>query len=655
MERVELFQALLDAAPDAIIAVDATGRIALVNAQAEVLFGYRREELTGELLELLVPDAVRAVHPEHRDSYFQHPMTRPMGAGMDLAGRRKDGSEFPAEISLSSIHTDDGVLVSAAVRDATDRKRAEAKFRGLLEAAPDAILGVNDQGRIALMNAQAERLFGYDRAELLGQPIEVLVPDEAKALHPERREAYFRDPRPRPMGAGAPLAGRRKDGSEFPAEISLSALDTEEGRIVSAAVRDVTERIEAQAEREGLKAQAERERLEARMHQSQRLESLGQLAGGVAHDFNNLLAVILNYTAFISEEVTAAAAEPGGARWETVRDDVEQVRLAADRATELTHQLLAFGRREVVRPQALSLNEVVGGVEPLLRRTIGEHVHLAIDAEVDLASVMADRGQMEQVLVNLAVNARDAMPGGGQLRLETRNVEVDADYASAAGADVEPGRYVRVRVSDTGSGMPREVLERVFEPFFTTKPKGEGSGLGLATVYGIITQAGGSAHIYSEPGIGTTFTALLPASDAVPEVTEPAEPTARQPGGETVLVVEDEDALREVTRRILARNGHTVLTAASGAEAIELAESYDGEIHLLLTDVVMPQMLGKEVAERIRAIRKGVEVLFMSGYAQPVLASQGTMDEGVILVEKPFTEAGLLAKVRSLLDGPPAA
>lgn len=530
-------------------------------------------------------------------------------------------------------------------------------FRALLDAAPDAIVAVDATGRITLVNAQAEALFGYSREELVGEPVDMLVPDSARELHPGRRAHYMANPLPRAMGAGIDLAGRRKDGTEFPAEISLSSIETEDGLLVSAAIRDATDRKRAEAsfrglleERERLRAEAERERVEARLHQSQRLESLGQLAGGVAHDFNNLLAVILNYTSFISEEIAIAAAEPNGERWEQVRQDIEQVELAAARAIDLTHQLLAFGRREVVRPQALNLNEVVEAVEQLLRRSIGEHVQLSIDGQPDLASVMADRGQIEQVLLNLAVNARDAMPGGGELTIETHNVDIDADYAAVASPDLQPGRYVRLRVSDTGEGMAADVLQRVFEPFFSTKPKGEGSGLGLATVYGIISQAGGSAQIYSEPGLGTTFTALLPASDVDPMPEEPEVVSTPTRGGETVLVVDDEDALREVTRRILARNGHTVLTAASGPEAIQMAEEYKGEIHLLLTDVVLPRMLGKEIAERVSAIRTDISVLFMSGYAQPVLASQGTMDVGVRLLEKPFTEARMLAMLREALE-----
>jgi len=647
------FRGLLEAAPDAIVGVTPDGTIALVNAQVERLFGYHRDELLGQLVEILVPGYARDRHPAHRDGYLHDPAPRPMGAGMPLAGRRKDGSHFPAEISLSSIDTEDGVLVSAAIRDVSDRTRAEARFRGLLEAAPDAIVGVAPDGQITLVNAQAERLFGYHRDELLGQPIEILVPDRARSVHPSRRTGYFTEPQPRPMGAGMQLAARRKDGTEFPAEISLSPLDTEDGPMVSAAIRDVTDRLEAQAERERLKTAAERERLEAQLHQSQRLESLGQLAGGIAHDFNNLLAVMLNYTTFIAEEINAAAAAPDGGRWRQVGHDIVQVQRAGERATELTHQLLAFGRREVVRPQVLNLNTVVGEIEALLRRTLGEHIQLHAALTGNLWPVLADPGQLEQVLVNLAVNARDAMPDGGTLSIHTTNITIDDTTTTIRGPALPAGRHVKLRVADTGTGIPAEIVERVFEPFFTTKPKGEGTGLGLATVYGIITQAGGHAEITSAPGAGTAFTILLPATDQQPAATEqPAPTSARSHGGETILVVEDEEALREVTRRILARNGYHVLTAYNGPEALKTAEHATDPIHLLLTDVIMPHMLGKELATKIRDLDPGIRVLYMSGYAQPVLASQGTLDPGVILVEKPFSEPALLDRVRTVLDTP---
>ncbi len=518
----------------------------------------------------------------------------------------------------------------------------------LLDAAPDAMLGVSPDGRILWVNAQAERLFGYPRDELVGESVDRLVPDPVRDRHHEHRARYVADPRPRPMGAGMQLAGRRKDGSEFPAEISLSAVETDDGLVVSAAVRDVSERLAAQAERERLEAQAERERLQLRLVQSQRLESLGQLAGGVAHDFNNLLGVILNYAAFVNEELEAADVAAGTDRWASVRDDVGQIVRAGERATALTHQLLAFARREVVRPQVLDLNEVIREVEQLLLRSLGEHVTLTTELEDGLWPVLADPGKIEQVLVNFAVNARDAMPAGGMLTIDTQNVEADDTFAQRH-PGLEPGRYVRVRVSDTGDGMSEDVRQRAFEPFYTTKPGGEGTGLGLATVYGIISQAGGSVQIYSEPGMGTTISTLLPATEEVAaEVKAPTVDHAPG-GGETILVVEDEGPLREVTVRILDRNGYEVLAAANGPEALELA-SATGRIDLLLTDVVMPEMLGKELAERLTELRPELLVVYMSGYAQPVLASNGSLDPDVRLIEKPFSAPALLAKVRKALD-----
>jgi PAS domain S-box-containing protein len=535
-------------------------------------------------------------------------------------------------------------------------------FVGLLEGVPDAIVCVAGDGRIALVNAQAERLFGYRRDELIGEPVDLLVPDAARAAHAAHRARYLADPKPRPMGAVTELAGRRRDGSTFPAEISLSAIGAGDGTLVMAAVRDVTERNELLADRERLRSQAERyrmdrerlvslaerDKLELQLQQSQRLESLGELAGGVAHDFNNLLAVISNYAAFVGEEV---AGDVSQVSWRSVRDDIAQIQRAAERAANVTHQLLAFARREVVQLRPVNLNEIIKDVQQLLNRTLGEHVVLRTDLAPDLCPVLADPGQIEQVLVNLAVNARDAMPAGGTLSLTTATADVDAAHP-AGRMGLAPGRYACVKVSDTGAGMTKEVIDHVFEPFFTTKPKGEGTGLGLATVYGIITQAHGHVQVQSEPGIGTTFTFLLPATgqDAVPEAAPAGAARGIAGGGETILVVEDEPAMREVTRRILCRNGYRVITAVNGRDAVEVAAKHAEDIDVLLTDVVMPQMLGKEAAERIRELRPGVKVLFMSGYTQGLLDSQGVVAEGVNLIEKPFTEKTLLAKLREVIS-----
>jgi two-component system cell cycle sensor histidine kinase/response regulator CckA len=394
-------------------------------------------------------------------------------------------------------------------------------------------------------------------------------------------------------------------------------------------IRDLTERQRAEAEQARL-------RIEAQEQRNQRLESLGQLAGGIAHDFNNMLGVIVNYASFVIEEAESPAPDAGA-----IAADARQVIKAGQRGTDLTHQLLAFARREVVRPEVLDLNAVLTDAEALLQRSIGEHIKLIVRPGAALPPVSADPGQIEQMLVNLALNARDAMPSGGNLVIDTaRHVSDDT------------GEYVRLRVSDSGRGMPADVVERAFEPFFTTKPSGEATGLGLATVYGIITQAGGEVSISSEPGLGSTVTILFPASAEVPEAPAGAEPVVVTEGhGETLLVVEDEAALRDVAGRILSGAGYRVLAADGGMQALELAALHEGTIDLLVSDVVMPGMLGKELAERLVHARPDTRVLYMSGYAQPVLASQGTLDPGVALLEKPFTAADLLNAVRRRLDG----
>ena len=435
---------LLDAVPEAIVGVAPDGRIAVVNAEAERLFGYQRQILLGQPVEILVPDLAR---PDYRSRYLASPQLSSTGASLALPALRRDGTEFPAEISLAALETEDGVLVTAAIRDASDRMMAEAKFRALLEFSLDAIIGVASDGRITVVNAQAERLFGFQRQSLLGQPVEILVPDLARTTHPDRRRRYLADPRPRPMGAGLALSARRHDGTEFPAEISLTPLVTEDGVLVAAAVRDVTDRLRAQALTERLEGQVERERRTAQLHRTQRLESLGHLAGGVAHDFNNLLGVIINYSTFVEEELAAAAGRPDGVDRTALGRDVEQIRHAAERATDLTRQLLAFGRRHIVRPQVVNLNDIVADVEPLLRRSLGDRITLTTTLADGLWPILADAHQLEQVLVNLTVNARDAMPDGGQLTIDTANLDIDQRHATEH-HDLAAGRCVRLRVQD---------------------------------------------------------------------------------------------------------------------------------------------------------------------------------------------------------------
>ena len=396
-----------------------------------------------------------------------------------------------------------------------------------------------------------------------------------------------------------------------------------------------------------VRADAARTEAQDRLRHAERMESLGQLVGGIAHDFNNLLNVIASFSDMLAEEIAGLAAED--ARLGTVLGDVEQVRRAAQRAIRLTRQLLIFARSDVVHPEVLSLNEIVAGLEQLLRRTLGEHITLTVTPASDLWPVKADAGQLEQVLVNLAVNARDAMPGGGTLTIDTANIAVDEAYAEGR-PGLTPGRYTRLRVSDTGTGIPPEALARVFEPFFTTKPAGKGTGLGLATFYGIITGAGGYVQIYSEPGMGTTVTGLLPATseEAASSQAPPAAPPRGR--GETILLVEDEASLQELASRLLTRNGYQVCVALTASAAPGIAADTGQIIDLLLTDVVMPEILGNEVARRVHAVRPALPVLYMSGYAQPILDTHGAFANQIDLLEKPFTEATLLTRVRRAID-----
>ncbi|PYO27333.1 MAG: hybrid sensor histidine kinase/response regulator [Gemmatimonadetes bacterium] len=502
-------------------------------------------------------------------------------------------------------------------------RATEASFATLVEHAPVGIYRSSPEGRFLSANAAVVRMLGYESAA------DVLGLDMARDVYAdaaERQRLVERDTYSDRQYDSVEATWKRRDGRLLTVQLSVRAVRNRAGQVeyYETFVRDVTDQ----------------RRLQQQVLQSQKMEAVGRLAGGIAHDFNNLLTVITSYSDLLLEDLA-----PGDAK----RDDLEQVRKAADGAAALTRQLLAFSRQQAVEPRVVSLNTVVEGLQKILRRVIGEDIELTTTLAPDLGAVRADVGQLEQVLMNLAVNARDAMPTGGRLTVETANVEHDPDYAREREA-AAVRQFAMLAVSDTGCGMDEATKARIFEPFFTTKEPGKGTGLGLATVYGIVKQAGGFIWVYSEPGQGTSFKIYLPEVDATAERTT-AVAGARAPRGtETVLLVEDAAAVRAVTKQVLERQGYVVLEAPDGEAALRLAQQHRGPIHLLLTDVVLPRVSGRELAERLTQVRPDMKVLYASGYTDDSVVRHGILELGTAYLQKPFSPESLARKVRNVLD-----
>ena len=634
---------LLEAVPDAMVVVNHEGIMVQVNSQTEDLFGYTRGELIGQKVEILVPEAQRQQHHHHRERFRQQPSARRMGAGLDLYGRRRDGSEFPVEISLSPVHTSGGPLVLSAIRDISDRKRIEVQlhlayqalerrtdrqlweYRNrlalIVDGSQDAIIGKNLEGIITSWNRGAEEIYGYKAEEVIGKPISILAPPD----RPDEIPAILEKIRLGERVENFESVRVTKDGRHLNVSISVSPLSDEEGRVVGASA--ITRNITAQ------------KRAEEQLRQAQKMEAVGRLAGGVAHDFNNILGIITASCELLENRLDQGAAN---------MPYVDSIREAAERGASLTRQLLAFSRRQPLQPRLLDLNHRLSEVSKLLRPLLGDDIQVSLVPGPESAIVEADPSQLDQIVLNLAVNSRDAMPQGGKLILETAVRDFDDSFA-AQHPPMTAGRYVMLAVSDNGTGMDQATVSRIFEPFFTTKEMGKGTGLGLANVYAIVKQAGGHIWVYSEPGRGTTFRIYLLCADHKLGSAREAEAEALPPRreGTTILLVEDDEVMRSLTRQMLEEHGYRVVEAEDGKVALERVGA-DHEIDLTLTDVVMRGMSGPELVLRLTESHPEMKILYMSGYTGELLSDR-KISTGVALLEKPFTRMSLLKTLHAAL------
>jgi PAS domain S-box-containing protein len=560
-----------------------------------------------------------------------HALSRAVGGVTDPTLAHPVRVMGPAEIARLAENFNK--LLATVKTQLAEHRRDEANARAMLDASLSAIVGMDGDGKIVEWSRQAEATFGWSRAEVIGQPlVSLIVPERYRARHTAGLAEYRRTGVGPVLGKRLELEASTRDGREIAVELSITPAQTPRGHLFTAFIRDISERKTSEEQRLAL---------EERLRQSERLEGIGRLAGGIAHDFNNILAVVMNYSQFVEDTLPAES---------EVRDDVVQIRLAAERGATFTRQLLTFAHRGAVNPQDVQLNTILTGLRTMLQRTIPKSVAIDLQLAPDLWTVQIDVGQLEQLLLNLIVNAADAMPDGGTVLIQTTNVDSSGDVPSG----LTSGRYVRLDVTDNGHGMSKDVIARAFEPFFTTKPKGKGTGLGLATAYGIVQQAQGAISIQSVVGRGTAVHVHIPAQVGVePELEGIRAAVVPQsaPSAAMVFVVEDEAAVRKSVVRILSDRGYSVLQAPGPTNAVELARLWGGSVDLLLTDIVMPEMSGDELARKLRETRPHLRVVYMTGYSGGIDTAALRIDGAVI--QKPFTRDSLLAAVEKALADEP--
>ncbi|MGY3395562.1 PAS domain S-box-containing protein [Bradyrhizobium sp. USDA 3311] len=630
--NADWLRAVVDTAVDGVILIDARGTILMFNPACEGLFGYPADEVIGRNVKVLMPPSYRDAHDGYLHNYHTTGDRKIIGIGREVVGQRKGGSTFLMHLSVGETKRagEESIFVGI-IHDLTGRERVErelresaARLRAVVDTAVDGVILIDSDGIILKFNPACESLFKYHADEVLGENVRMLMPEPYRSGHDGYIRNFVATGEKKIIGIGREVVGRRKDGSTFPIDLSVGEAKQDSSSIFVGMIHDLTDR----------------KRTEAQLMQAQKMEAVGQLSGGIAHDFNNLLTVIVGNAEHLAEQLVARG---------DLRRLADDICSAGERGAELTQRLLAFSRKQLLRPVETECSKLVESMHKLLRRTLREDIEISTHFDPALRQAFADPVQLESAILNLALNAQDAMVSGGRLTISTANASLDVGDHNTH-PDVGPGEYIVIAVTDTGSGMPKRVLERAFEPFFTTKEVGKGSGLGLSMVYGFVKQSNGHVTIYSEPGLGTTVRIYLPAVLAKTQSAPLAvEKEVVQSGSETVLVVEDDPFVRSYAVMSLESLGYRVISAVDGKEALQTLAAAP-HIDLLFTDVVMPGGVnGWELAGLARKARPEMRVLLTSGYALETLAANGHVQQGAPILEKPYRKAELARLVREAL------